>query len=122
MALHHVKPGEVADLAPLGSRLCDTKTSALAKSNSFEAIRLVVPAGKEIPAHDVPGEITLHCLEGRAILQLDRETIERSQVARVSRVGFSANSVSRLMPSPGKVPKRPKPTPPMVTKRVTRSG
>ncbi|AGK56692.1 cupin [Hyphomicrobium denitrificans 1NES1] len=78
MALHHVKPGEVADLAPLGSKLCDTKTSALAKSNSFEAIRLVVPAGKEIPAHDVPGEITLHCLEGRAALQLDRETIELS--------------------------------------------
>ena len=78
MALHHIKPGEVADLAPLQEKLGDTKTSALAKSNSFEAIRLVVPAGKEIPVHEVPGERTLHCLEGRALLQLDSETIELS--------------------------------------------
>ena len=28
-------------------------------------IRLVVPAGKEIPAHDSTGEITVQCLEGR---------------------------------------------------------
>ena len=26
----------------------------------------------------MPGEITLHCLEGRALLQLDSETIELS--------------------------------------------
>lgn len=76
MALHHVKPGEIADLAPLGKNLRDAKTSAIAKSNSFEAIRLVIPAGKEIPTHDVPGEIMLHCLEGRVALQLDEKTIE----------------------------------------------
>ena len=28
-------------------------------------LRLVVPAGKEVPAHDAPGEITVQCLEGR---------------------------------------------------------
>jgi len=78
MALHHVQSGEIADLAPLGEKLSDTKTSALAKSDSFEAIRLVVPAGREVPAHEVPGEITLHCLEGRALLQLDHESIELS--------------------------------------------
>jgi quercetin dioxygenase-like cupin family protein len=79
MALRHIKPGEVADLTPLGDRLSDTKTSALAKSDTFEAIRLIVPAGKEIPTHDVPGEITLHCLEGRVLVPLDQEqTIELS--------------------------------------------
>lgn len=78
MALYHVKPGEIADLAPLAEKLTDTKTNALAKTASFEAIRMVVPAGKEIPAHDVPGEITLHCLEGRALLQLDQKTLELS--------------------------------------------
>jgi quercetin dioxygenase-like cupin family protein len=78
MALNHLKPGDVANLAPLGNKLADAKTSALAKSNSFETIRLVVPAGKTIPAHDVPGEITLHCLEGRAAIQLDDRVIELS--------------------------------------------
>lgn len=78
MALHHVKPGEVADLNPLGTKLGDTKTSALAKTAAFEAIRIVVPSGKVIPAHEVAGEITLYCLEGRAILQLDHQNIEMS--------------------------------------------
>jgi quercetin dioxygenase-like cupin family protein len=30
-----------------------------------EIIRLVVPAGKEIPEHKAKGEIVVHCLEGR---------------------------------------------------------
>jgi len=76
MALRHVKPGEIADLTPLGKNFGDAKSNAIAKSNSFEAIRLVVPAGKEIPAHDVAGEIMLHCLEGCVALQLDHEVIQ----------------------------------------------
>lgn len=70
MALHHVGPGEVADLRPLGSALRATKTAALIKSEHFEAIRLIVPAGREIPWHQVAGNITLHCLEGQVILGL----------------------------------------------------
>jgi quercetin dioxygenase-like cupin family protein len=31
----------------------------------LELIRLVLPAGKEIPSHKAPGEITVQCLEGR---------------------------------------------------------
>ena len=76
MALHHVKPGEVADLGPLEKKRSDAKTSAIAKTNSFEAIRLIVKAGSELPAHAVTGEITLHCLEGHVALQLDDQTVE----------------------------------------------
>lgn len=78
MALHHVKPGEVADLGPLDKKHSDAKTSAIAKTNSFEAIRLIVKAGSELPAHGVTGEITLHCLEGHVALQLDDQTVELS--------------------------------------------
>ncbi|MCX8138792.1 MAG: cupin domain-containing protein, partial [Gemmataceae bacterium] len=35
------------------------------KTARLEVIRLVLPAGKEIPPHKVAGEITVHCLEGR---------------------------------------------------------
>ncbi|MFC7498550.1 cupin [Enterovirga sp. GCM10030262] len=68
MALPHAKPGEVVNLRPLGEELGNTKTSALVKSDRFEAVRLIVPAGTTIPSHEVPGYLTLHCLEGRVVL------------------------------------------------------
>ena len=68
MALKHAEPGEVVNLSPLGSALASAKTSALVKSDRFEAVRLIVPAGSAIPSHRVQGYLTLHCLEGRVAL------------------------------------------------------
>lgn len=76
MALHHAKAGEVVDLRPLADNLKNTKTAAIIKTQSFEAIRLVVPAGREIPSHEVSGNITLHCLEGHVSLGLAESPIE----------------------------------------------
>lgn len=70
MALQHAKPGEIVDLRPLGGQLRDAKTAAIVKSEHFEAVRLVVLAGTEIPPHKVPGNIMLHCLEGSISLGL----------------------------------------------------
>jgi quercetin dioxygenase-like cupin family protein len=70
MALKHAKSGEVVGLGPLGSGLKDSKTSAIIKSEHFEAIRLVLPAGTKIPLHEVAGNVTLHCLEGHVTLGL----------------------------------------------------
>ena len=76
MALVHAKSGEVVDLKPLGEKLKQMKTAAIVKADSFEAIRLVVLAGQEIPSHQVSGHMTLHCLEGRVSLGLEHSTIE----------------------------------------------
>lgn len=65
MAIPHAKPGEVIDVRPLGEALERTITNTLVKTDRLEVIRLVVPAGKEIPSHQVAGEITVQCLEGR---------------------------------------------------------
>lgn len=76
MAIPHAKPGEVIDVRPLGPKLGDAQTTTLIKTDSIEVIRLVVPVGKEIPTHNVPGEITVQCLEGRVAFQTpdgDRE-------------------------------------------------
>ncbi|MFC0200322.1 cupin domain-containing protein [Paracoccus rhizosphaerae] len=70
MALKHAKPGEVVDLGPLGNGLANARTSAIVRTPSFEAVRLIVPAGSEIPAHQVPGRIMLHCIEGRVRIGL----------------------------------------------------
>lgn len=65
MAIEHAQPGQPVDVSPLGPRLAGEKTVALFKSAQLEVIRLVLQAGKSLPPHKVPGEITLHCLEGR---------------------------------------------------------
>jgi quercetin dioxygenase-like cupin family protein len=65
MAVAHAKPGEPISVRPLGAALRGEKTKTLVKTDSLEVIRLVVPAGKEIPTHQVAGEITVQCLEGR---------------------------------------------------------
>lgn len=76
MALRRAAAGEIVDLQPLGSRLKEARTTALVKAERFEAIRLVVRAGTEIDRHQVPGPITLHCLEGRVRLGLDSADLE----------------------------------------------
>lgn len=78
MAVQHAKPGEVVDLQPLGQGLCDARTTAIVKADAFEAVRLVVRAGREIAPHQVSGNITLHCLEGRVLLGLPESMLELS--------------------------------------------
>ena len=42
MPLPHAKPGESVDLNPLGEALKEARTQAIIKTDSFEAIRLVL--------------------------------------------------------------------------------
>jgi len=75
MALTHAQPLEVIDLRPLGPALVNSKTTALVKAKQFEAVRLVLPAGKGIAAHSLNGEVTLLCLEGRVTLNAGKDII-----------------------------------------------
>jgi quercetin dioxygenase-like cupin family protein len=65
MAIPHATPGQVIDVRPLGPALRQSLTTTLIKTARLEVIRLVLPAGKDIPPHKVAGEITVQCLEGR---------------------------------------------------------
>jgi quercetin dioxygenase-like cupin family protein len=64
MATEKALPGQVID-GPLGARLPATKTSTLFKIGALEVIRLVMEPGKELKEHSAPGELVVHCLEGR---------------------------------------------------------
>ena len=75
MSIPHVKSGEVVQL-PLGPALGSAKTTTLVKTTDLELIRLVLPAGKEIPTHKAPGEITVQCLEGRVAFTAEGKTQE----------------------------------------------
>ena len=65
MALNHVGPGDVVNLLSVGDASTAAKTIAPAKTDAFEAIRLVVPKGHELPEHKAKGAITFQCLGGR---------------------------------------------------------
>ncbi|MEY2690728.1 MAG: hypothetical protein RL375_4928 [Pseudomonadota bacterium] len=71
MAIPHISSGQVVDVKPLGERLASEKTVALFKSDQLEVIRLVLLAGKSLPAHSVAGEFIIQCVEGRLDVTTD---------------------------------------------------
>ena len=74
MAITHAAPGQIVDVQALGDQLGEARTVALFKTADLEVIRLVMPAGKNMPSHAVKGEITIHCLEGEIDLTADGKT------------------------------------------------
>ena len=42
-----------------------TATRTLVKTEAVTLVRMVVPAGKEIPTHTAKGELVVQCLEGK---------------------------------------------------------
>jgi quercetin dioxygenase-like cupin family protein len=65
MAIPHASPAEIIDIRALGSQLASAETTTLLKTYDLEVIRMVLPAAKEVPAHALPREVILQCLEGR---------------------------------------------------------
>jgi len=96
MALHHAKPGEIVDLKPIGLGLKEATTAAIVKTDHFEAIRLVVHAGDEIPQHKVSGEIALHCLEGHVELDVHPRPITLRTNEWVYLAGGAPHSVRAI--------------------------
>lgn len=76
MAIAHALPGQVIDVQPLGGELSKAHTVALFKSEDLEVMRLVLQAGRAMPPHRVPGEITLQCMEGVLHVSIDGESCE----------------------------------------------
>jgi quercetin dioxygenase-like cupin family protein len=64
MAIPHARSNQVVSVEPLGPDLITSKTWTLIKTQAMQVIRPIVPAGKEIPAHEAPGEIIVQCIEG----------------------------------------------------------
>lgn len=76
MAIPHARPGEIVDIRPLGAGLKERATTTLIKTDALEVLRLVILAGNKIARHQVPGQITVQCLEGEVIFDAggtDRE-------------------------------------------------
>jgi quercetin dioxygenase-like cupin family protein len=75
MATPEARLGELVDIRPLGSALASSERTILLRAEQVEVIRLVVRAGKEIPAHKAKGEIVVQCLEGRVAYTVFGKTL-----------------------------------------------
>jgi quercetin dioxygenase-like cupin family protein len=64
MAAEQAQPGEVVDVRPLEMKLAKARTTTLVKTDRYEIVRLVVHRGREITAHQAPGDLIVQCLEG----------------------------------------------------------
>ena len=73
MALHHIQPTEIAHLNEAGEN--GSRHRALVKTSQFEAMRLLLAAGEEIPEHQVEGFATVQCLNGSVKLILNDKTV-----------------------------------------------
>ena len=69
MALPHAPSGALIQLLQEDEDLSTFSARALAKTDELELIRLVLPKGKTMPEHHVPGEITLQCLRGQVVVE-----------------------------------------------------
>lgn len=96
MAIPHAKPTEVIDVRPLGAGLKDAQTTTLIKTDCLELIRLVLPTGKEIKQHNVPGEITVQCLEGNVLFSTEQSQCELT-AGKMLYLSGSANHALRAV-------------------------
>jgi quercetin dioxygenase-like cupin family protein len=71
MAQPKIAPGEVVNLYSMKEDMPEDATLALMKTSDMEAIRMVLPKGKEITEHSVDGEISVQCLEGKTEFRVE---------------------------------------------------
>lgn len=74
MAIPHAAPGVPVDLQPADEPLAGAQSFALVKTGEFEAIRMAIPAGREVcHSHSVEGPMTLYCLAGQIAFTADAD-------------------------------------------------
>ena len=96
MAILHAIPGQPVDVSPLGARLERGQSVALFKSRDLE---VVLAPGKSLPAHKLPGDLTLHCLEGRLEIGVQGQRTELLPGELVYLPGGVVHEVTAVEPS-----------------------
>ena len=99
MALEHARPLDVIDLNPLGVRLPESVSTSLLKTDALQLMRLVLPPGGTLPAHSVPGAITVQCLEGLAEVETPSRTCTLAAGQLVMLDGGESHSVRAISAS-----------------------
>lgn len=99
MAIFHADPGQVIDLATVAASQGESGTIALFKADQLQVIRMVLPAGQDIPAHAVAGELTAHCLSGRVSFTAPERTVVLEAGQMLYLAGGQEHALSALADS-----------------------
>lgn len=101
---------------PIGEGLGAAKSATLLKSAGLDLIRLVIPAGKEIPPHRAPGEITVQCIEGHVAFEHEGRAIDLhagdllylcpQEIHAIKGIVDSSVLVTRLRPHADELPEK----------------
>jgi quercetin dioxygenase-like cupin family protein len=101
---------------PIGAAIGTARSTTLLKSAGLELIRLVIPAGKRIPPHRAPCEITVQCLEGHVAFEHDGHAVDLragdllhlcpQEIHALEGVVDSSVLVTRLRPHADELPAR----------------
>jgi quercetin dioxygenase-like cupin family protein len=78
MSVAIVRAGEVVDLVPQAKDSSAVVTTVLVDTACLTVIRMALPTGKQMSTHRAPGELTILCLEGKAVLAAQGQTQELS--------------------------------------------
>jgi quercetin dioxygenase-like cupin family protein len=70
----HINEGEVVNLEELREDLDVSSTHALARTETMEVIRMVIPKNKAVKEHHVEGEIQVQCLKGLVQFEFGNNT------------------------------------------------
>lgn len=70
------KPGKLIEIRPAEANLAVSETATLLKTDDLEMIRLVVPAGQNVPTHEFRGQIVVQCMAGRVSVRAMEVTQE----------------------------------------------
>jgi quercetin dioxygenase-like cupin family protein len=99
MAISHAASGQLIDVHRLADQFSETRTFALFKTDQLEVMRLVVPAHKTVPSHQVKGEMTLQCMDGEVDFTADGKTQRMKAGQLVWLAGGVAHSLTAVQDS-----------------------
>lgn len=68
MALSHAYPDDIIDLLQADPDPSAERSVSLLRTPQLQLLRLVLPGGHRMPEHRVTGEVTIQCLQGRAVI------------------------------------------------------
>ena len=99
MALPHAHALDVIDVRPLAAGLLTEVTTSLLKTPELQLMRLVLRTGQGLPEHRVPGAITIHCLEGEAVVTTPGRRCELAAGRLVMLAGDEPHAVTAVTDS-----------------------
>ena len=66
----------IIEVRTSGGPLSSSKTETLVETDHLKVVRMVLRAGDQVATHTAPGELTVHCLEGKLAFSAEGKTQE----------------------------------------------